>query len=152
MNTSYTTYSAKETISLASAIGSRLRGGEIFVLNSDMGGGKTTFTKGLANGAGITDDVSSPSFTVQNSYTGSRLSMEHFDFYRLQVGGVVEQQLKEVADSHLAVIVIEWGDIVSDNIPEHSITCTILAKDDEVRVFEFTYGESYSYLFDGVMQ
>ena len=83
--------SATETY--AEKLANRLVGGEVIELVGDVGAGKTTFVRGLAKGLGSTDHVSSPTFTVEQVYTG-RLTLYHYDFYRLPDAGVVKNQLK----------------------------------------------------------
>src|ERR1700679_221405 len=99
----------EETIGLAAAIGGRLRGGEVIELASDLGGGKTTFVRGLAQGAGSGDTVSSPSFTLTNQYEAGDLTIYHFDFYRLLEAGIVRDELAEVLADPQAVVVVEWA-------------------------------------------
>lgn len=96
------------------------------MLASDLGGGKTTFTKGLAAGLGSLDKVVSPTFTVSRVYKcRDGLYLHHFDFYRLNEPGVVGHELAEVIGDPHAVTVIEWGDIVSGALPAERITITI---------------------------
>lgn len=93
---------------------------------SDLGGGKTTFTKGLAEGLGSQDKVGSPTFTVSRIYKcRDGLYLHHFDFYRLNEAGVVGHELAEIVDDPSAVIVIEWGDIVNEALPAERITIQI---------------------------
>src|SRR3989344_5721785 len=91
--------SSAETENLASKIGRALKGGELIELVSDLGGGKTTFVRGLAKGMGSRDHVSSPTFTICNTYKvkskSSHAAQElwHFDFYRLHEAGLIEHEL-----------------------------------------------------------
>src|ERR1700694_4100448 len=90
------TNSVIETQTLAEAIGQVLRGGEVIELIRDLGGGKTTFTKGLARGLSITDTVQSPTFTICRTYVArDNLELHHFDFYRLQEPGIMSAELNE---------------------------------------------------------
>ncbi len=92
------------------------------MLTSDLGGGKTTFTKGLAKGLGSNDIVSSPTFTVSQVYTArDGLEIHHFDFYRLSEAGVVGYELAEVIDDPKIVSVIEWGDVVEEVLPARHV-------------------------------
>src|SRR5688572_5517582 len=94
--------SYEDTYETGKRFGSRCKGGEVFVLASDLGGGKTTFTKGLAAGLGSLDKVVSPTFTVSRVYKcRDGLYLHHFDFYRLNEPGVVGHELAEViGDPH----------------------------------------------------
>ena len=105
------TASAEETFDLGAFIGRHLSGGEILLLDGPLGAGKTIFTKGVASALDINpDDVTSPSFTLVNIYSG-HLRVYHVDLYRLEGGAAAAHavDLEELlADSH-AVILIEWG-------------------------------------------
>lgn len=143
--------SAEETVELGKKIGSRLRGGEVFELMSDLGGGKTTFVRGLAKGFGSPDPVASPSFTISYVYgrpDGKQLY--HFDFYRLNDAGVVGSELAEVEGDTDVVVVVEWGDIVHDVMPENRIKIKIEIHDNDERMLNFEYPVSYQYLFEGI--
>lgn len=92
------------------------------MLGSDLGGGKTTFVKGLAQGLGCEQVVGSPTFTVSRVYQcRDGLELHHFDFYRLSDPGVVAYELSEAVDLPKAVVAVEWGDIVSSALPEGRI-------------------------------
>ena len=110
--------SATETY--AEKLANRLVGGEVIELVGDVGAGKTTFVRGLAKGLGSTDHVSSPTFTVEQVYTG-RLTLYHYDFYRLPDAGVVKNQLKEVLSQQNSVVVIEWAEHVRGILPKNRI-------------------------------
>ncbi len=87
-------------------------------LVGDVGAGKTTFVKGLAKGLGSIDEVTSPSFTINNQYRlddGKMLS--HFDFYRLNEGGVMNQELAEDLNDNLTSVVVEWGETIGAVLP-----------------------------------
>ena len=147
------TKNSKETEKLAESLGELLKGGEVFLLSSDLGGGKTTFTKGLAKGLGSEDIVTSPTFTVSNSYDcRDDIKLHHFDFYRLNEGGMVEYELAEYIDDPKNVIVIEWGDIVDDSIPEARVTVdfkrVVTGEDD--RLLTFTISSELNYLEDAI--
>src|SRR5690606_23307454 len=87
------TNSPEQTEQFAQILASKLRGGEVIELVSDLGGGKTTFTRGLVGGLKSTDTVASPTFTISREYTGGRLHVYHFDFYRLGEAGIVGDEL-----------------------------------------------------------
>jgi tRNA threonylcarbamoyladenosine biosynthesis protein TsaE len=131
--------SLAETEKLGSQIGLRLRGGEVIVLTSDLGGGKTAFVRGLVKGMGSQDHVASPTFTISREYSSSKknLKMYHFDFYRLQ---------EVVGDPH-AVIAIEWGDIVAGVLPEDKVTISIEQTGENTRNFTCTCPDVLHYLF-----
>ena len=141
--------SYEATLELGSFVGSRLRGGEIFELVGDLGAGKTAFTRGLVSGAGSKDEVTSPSFTINNLYTADKLRINHFDFYRLSEAGVMSEELREVLDETDSVTIIEWGDIVHDILPADRVQVKIDYLEDS-RHITFTYPGKLEYLFEGL--
>ena len=140
--------SLENTLSLAAEIGSKLRGGEVVELVSDLGGGKTTFVKGLAKGIGSQDLVRSPSFTLSNQYIGKQLILHHFDFYRLDEPGIIRDELVEVLNDQLAVITVEWANIVEDVLPEDRLTIRFEPTSENKRRLTFEYPDSLKYLIN----
>ena len=136
----------ESSLGLAAEIGSKLRGGEVIELVSDLGGGKTTFVRGLADGAGSTDRVTSPSFTLTNVYQAPPLTLQHFDFYRLQAPGLLRDELAEVIADPLNVVVIEWAAIVEDVLPTDHLTISIKATGETSRDYELACPEPLAYL------
>ena len=110
-----------------------------------MGGGKTAFVQGLARGLNVTEQVSSPTFMVERVYAG-RLTLHHFDFYRLGEGGVVGEELKEVLDDPEAVVAIEWGDVVHDVLPGRRLRVHITKTGDNSRHIDIGYTPDASYI------
>lgn len=119
-------------------IGALLRGGEVIELKSDLGGGKTTITRGIVSGAGSEDEVSSPSFTIVNTYQSPRFTIQHFDFYRLSEAGIMAEELNEHMTDPSTVIVVEWGDIVHDLLHKKSIIIEIENFGDDERLITVT--------------
>lgn len=140
------TDSVSQTIQLGRQLGELLKGGETIECRSDLGGGKTTLASGFAQGIGSKDPVSSPSFTICNTYQGSNKQMFHFDFYRLQEPGIMANELSEVLDDATAVCFIEWADIVEELLPEKHLTIVIHTIDETCRRIECTIPDAYSYL------
>lgn len=134
MTFTFTCITIEDTQTLAAAIGAVVKGGEVLVFHSDLGGGKTTFVKGLAKGMGVTDVVQSPTFTISQIHVASRgLELHHFDFYRLGEAGIMSAELAESLAQSNAVVAIEWGDIVRSVLPEHYIHVTLRVQDSEAR-------------------
>ena len=77
------TWSPEETFQLGKRLGEQARPGQIYTLNGDLGVGKTIFTQGMAAGLGISEPVSSPTFTIVQEYDSGRLPLYHFDVYRI---------------------------------------------------------------------
>ncbi len=140
------THSPEQTMNIAHKIGQHLKGGECIQLSSDVGGGKTTFTRGLAKGAGSSDHVSSPTFTISKVYRAENFDIVHFDFYRLNEPGLIEHELAEVQDDANTVVVVEWSDIVEHVLPEVRLVIDIVATSDYDRELRCSYPEKYSYL------
>ena len=117
----FTTHSAAETEALGERLAARLTGGEGIAYTGDLGAGKTAFTRGLARGLGITDRVTSPTFTIVNEYEGGRLPLFHFDMYRLSSS----DELYDIGwEDYLArggVCAVEWSEIVSDALEENEL-------------------------------
>lgn len=127
-------------------IGRRLQGGETIELIGDLGAGKTAFVRGLADGMGSDDDVRSPSFTLSNEYKAGKLTLHHFDFYRIQEPGILRQELAEVLQDPDAAVVVEWADTVRSILPDDRLTIRITPGGHIDRRFEFSYPGSLSYL------
>jgi tRNA threonylcarbamoyladenosine biosynthesis protein TsaE len=138
--------SAGQTEQLGEQLGSKLKGGEVIELVSDLGGGKTTFVRGLARGLGSSDKVSSPSFTLSNEYRASNLTLHHFDFYRLNEPGIMREELAEILADPQAVTVVEWADIVEEVLPVEKLTVHLRATGENSREIELHYPEKYNYL------
>lgn len=139
-----------ETENVAGQIGGRLKGGEVIKLVSDLGGGKTTFVRGLARGMGSSDHVSSPTFKISNVYTAPKLELHHFDFYRLSEPGVIAQELTEVIGQPDTVTVIEWAAVVQEILPDQRLTITIKPTGENDRQLGFSCPEALYYLLEGL--
>jgi len=113
--------SAEETEALGATIGAHLRGGEVIELTSDLGGGKTTFVRGLAAAAGSKDRVASPTFTISKVYEAPDFTIHHFDFYRLPEAGLIRHELEDVLGDPKSVVVIEWSNVIADVLPKDTI-------------------------------
>ncbi len=132
---SLTTKNAEETQAVGAAIGAHLRVGDLVVLSGDLGAGKTTFTKGLARALGVTEPVTSPTFTIVSEYDG-RLPLAHVDVYRLdRIQELHDLGFEELIEGH--VTVIEWGEAIARVLPRDRIEVRLaLGDDDEQRLVE----------------
>lgn len=130
---SLSTASPEETISFAEQIGRLLRGGDIIAYRGGLGAGKTTFTRGIALGLGLPDQVSSPTFALVNEYRGKGLTLYHFDMYRILNAEALETTGFYDYISEDAVIVCEWSENIADCLPETVITVTIETMGENVR-------------------
>ena len=151
MQISLSSNSAEQTQSIAQKIGAQLRGGEVVELISDLGGGKTTFTAGLALGAGSPDHVASPTFTISRVYGAPNFDIHHFDLYRLQQAGLATNELGELIGDPTIVVVAEWADVVSSVLPERRVAIAIRRTPEETgRILELTYPEDMAYIVENV--
>ena len=134
----YRTQSAAETEALGQKLAQKLRGGEVIAFTGDLGAGKTAFTRGLARGLGITDRVTSPTFTIVNEYEGGRLPLFHFDMYRLSSS----DELYDIGwEDYLArggVCAVEWSEIVEDALESDAIRVDIKNDGDDCRSITIT--------------
>ncbi len=133
MKNVYQTSNAEETEAIGEQIGAQLIGGEVIELSSDLGGGKTTFVRGLARGVGSADRVASPTFTISKVYQAPDFAIHHFDFYRLQEAGLIKHELEDVLGDEKVVTVVEWSDVIADVLPEHTIKIDITSNGENRR-------------------
>jgi len=144
MNRVIRSVSADDTQRLGEFLGALIEPPEIIELCSDLGGGKTTFVKGLTRGVGSKDIVSSPTFTLNKIYKGRNVEIHHFDFYRLKTPGVVSDQLQESLHNPSVVTVVEWSDIVKNVLPQQRLIIEFkaVAENEEERIVTFKFPES----------
>ena len=124
------TKSARDTGALGEFLGRQARPGQIYTLVGDLGVGKTVFTQGFARGLGITEPVSSPTFTIVSEYDEGRLPFYHFDVYRI---GDIEEMEEIGYDDYFfgqGICLIEWAELIEEILPESVISITI-EKDPE---------------------
>lgn len=110
----------KETENFGRRLGESLGAGDVVAMVGDLGTGKTTLTGYIARGLGIKETVSSPTFTIIKEYNSGRLPLYHFDVYRI---GDPEELFNIGADEYFdgdGVCVVEWADLVSEELPENS--------------------------------
>lgn len=122
--------SPSETFELGRKIGENASPGRVYTLLGDLGVGKTLFTQGVAAGLGITEPVSSPTFTIVQIYEGGRLPFYHFDVYR--IGDVEEMEEIGYEDCFYGdgICLIEWADLIREILPDH-YTQIVIEKDPE---------------------
>lgn len=121
----YISNSLRDTEKLGKIIASKLVGGEVIVLSGDLGAGKTTFTKGLCKALKISENITSPTFTLMNIYESGRLNLYHFDMYRIEdESEAVELGLNEYFYGK-GVCVIEWAENIKNLLPKNYIKITI---------------------------
>ena len=119
------TRSPEETYELGRKIGLQARTGQVYTLTGDLGVGKTVFTQGVAAGLGITEPVSSPTFTIVQIYEEGRLPFYHFDVYRI---GDIEEMEEIGYDDYFfgkGICLIEWAELIEEILPDDRISITI---------------------------
>lgn len=126
-----------ETKKLAFEFASLLHGGEVITLSGDLGAGKTTFTQSLALAFGITQPVTSPTFTLMNQYQGKNLKLYHFDMYRIEdIDEILETGLTEYFGNSDAVCMIEWAENIKPLLPKQFIKIEIEKLGETERKFK----------------
>ena len=119
------TRSAEETYQLGVEIGKKATRGQVYTMIGDLGVGKTVFTQGMAFGLGITEPISSPTFTIVQVYDEGRLPFYHFDVYR--IGDISEMDEIGYEDYVYGegVSLIEWANLIKEILPDERICITI---------------------------
>ncbi len=119
------TFSPQETFAFAEQMARKATAGDVYTLIGDLGVGKTVFTQGIARGLGITEPISSPTFTIVQEYESGRLPFYHFDVYRI---GAPEEMDEIGFEDYVygeGVTMIEWANLIQEILPEHYTQITI---------------------------
>ena len=133
-----TSQSAADTIQLGRQLAATLRPGAVLALTGDLGAGKTCLVKGLAAGLGITQNVTSPTFTIIHEYHGGQLPLYHIDLYRLDT---VQQTFDIGIEDYLnsdGATVIEWAERIESLLPANTIYTRFTLLNDTSRQIEIT--------------
>ena len=117
-----------------------LKAGDVLALMGDLGTGKTTLTKFIAKGLGITELITSPTFTIVNEYHSGRIPLFHFDAYRLEGAeeafetGIEEYFYKD------GIAIVEWAEIIADILPDET-KCIFMEYGDNPgeRIYKCTF-------------
>ncbi len=112
----YESHSEADTIEIAKEFAKELNPGDIVAFDGELGAGKTAFTKGVALGLGIDDDVTSPTFTIVNQYDGD-LTLYHFDVYRLENVNIDDCDWMDDYFFSDGVCLIEWAEHIKEVLP-----------------------------------
>lgn len=135
-----TTHSEEETIEVAQNLESEKFPKMVICLNGDLGSGKTVFAKGFAQAMGI-NDVTSPTFNIVKEYIGE-LPLYHMDMYRVE-NNIENLGLEEYYEKN-GVTIIEWAEMIEDQLPEERLEITFKIIDEETRVLVINaYGDKY---------
>ena len=141
--------SPDETLKLGEEFAKATNPGTVIALVGDLGVGKTVFTKGIAKGLGITDNVTSPTFTILESYYDGRMPLHHFDVYR--IGDVEEMEEVGFDDCVYSegITIIEWAGIIEEIIPKGTYVVNIekdLSRGNDYRKITITKTTKEGYL------
>ena len=127
--------SAEHTFAIGFAIGGKAGEGDIFALSGELGTGKTYFTSGLARGLGVGDHytITSPTFSLINEYPG-RCRLYHFDVYRLNQIGELDDLGYDEYVSGKGVVAIEWAEKITNALPPDTVTINFKYVDEKTRI------------------
>ena len=127
------TSSATETRKLGERLAEQLKAGDVILLEGELGAGKSELARGIARGLGVTETVTSPSFTILNVYESGRIPLYHFDWYRLESS----EELYELGmDEYLGgdgIALVEWPAMCPDAVPASCLRIRIEAEGENVR-------------------
>ena len=130
--------SEQEMLDFGKDFAKNLKFPAVIELVGDVGAGKTTFTRGLAEGLGVKSQITSPSFTISKSYAlPNNKKLIHYDFYRLTDPGLMSEELNESINDQDAITVIEWGESVTGILPEDRIIVKIKYTENGNRIITF---------------
>ncbi|MDR4994368.1 tRNA (adenosine(37)-N6)-threonylcarbamoyltransferase complex ATPase subunit type 1 TsaE [Bacillus altitudinis] len=146
MKLTWTTKGADETKRIAAALAKLVMPGDVLTLEGDLGAGKTTFSKGFAEGLGITRIVNSPTFTIIKEYTDGRLPLYHMDVYRME-DAEEDIGLEEYFEGE-GVCLVEWAHLIGPQLPSSYLKIKMLRTErEEERHLTFSAkGERYETL------
>jgi tRNA threonylcarbamoyladenosine biosynthesis protein TsaE len=132
MKQQYISHSEKETLSIARELGRSARQGSVFALIGELGSGKTIIAKGIARGLGVPDEITSPTFTLLEIYSG-RMPLYHFDLYRIKDTAELDRLFFEEYWEDEGVSIIEWADKAGNRLPENHVAVNIQYIDETTR-------------------
>ncbi|TCK87941.1 tRNA threonylcarbamoyladenosine biosynthesis protein TsaE [Natranaerovirga hydrolytica] len=115
------TYTTEETYKIGEQLGREAKKGQVFCLTGDLGVGKTVFSKGFATGLGITQHISSPTYTIVHEYDEDKVPFYHFDVYRIEDVEEMEEIGYEEYFYSQGISLVEWADKIKEIIPQEAI-------------------------------
>lgn len=131
----------EETIQTAEKFAENLKAGDVIAYRGGLGAGKTTFTRGLAKGLGLGDVVTSPTFAIVNEYRGEKLTLYHFDMYRIENSDDLESTGYYDYPLEESIFAVEWSENIADVLPENTIYIDIRSIDENTREITVKGGE-----------
>jgi len=131
--------SVAETNAIAAALAGVARSGDLVVLAGEMGAGKTAFAQGFGAALGVTEPITSPTYTLLHSYPAGRVTLHHADVYRLttlhEVDDLAFGELREFG----GIVLVEWGDVVAGSLGDHlAVRLVAKAADENARSIELS--------------
>lgn len=129
----------EDTLAFARRIGAGARPGEIYCLDGDLGTGKTVFARGFAEGLGIMEPITSPTFTIVKEYEDGRLPLYHFDVYRIADPDEMDAIGYEDYFYGTGVCLIEWSELIQELLPKNAWHIRI--EKNPLRGFDFRHIE-----------
>ncbi len=142
-----------ETKTFAGKLAEKLKGGEVILLEGDLGAGKTHFTKFLGESLGISETIKSPTFVFFQKYKGENLNLYHFDLYRMQNENVDPNVLgiSDAMDDEKGVIVIEWANLIEEEFFKNFLKIKIEANENKRELEISPKGEYYEMLIKDIV-
>ena len=150
MDYKYTSKNENDTIALAQNIESEKFPNMVICLDGELGSGKTVFVKGLGNALGITESITSPTFTIIKEYMDGEMPLYHMDVYRLD-GNTDGVNIEEYYNKG-GIVVIEWAKTIKSILPEERLEISFKIVDENKRILVITpYGKKYEELCEAVL-
>lgn len=135
----YVINSLEETKNLAQKFADKLQIGQVVLLNGDLGAGKTTFTQFVFAHLGVSQTVTSPTFSILKSYESEKCTLYHFDMYRINEEEAIESGFDEILSDKNCIKFVEWSENVQALLPNNCINVNIKLIDENKREFEIIY-------------
>lgn len=131
-------YSEQEMVEFGKKMAENIVAPAVIELIGDVGAGKTTIVKGIAKQLKIDTPITSPSFAISKTYASNdkKITLTHFDFYRLKDPGIMLDDLYESIDDPSNITAVEWGETAADVLPKNRIKVFITQRDDGSRLIE----------------
>lgn len=150
MNLKYVSKDIDDTLTIAENIESEKFANMVICLDGELGSGKTVFVKGFAKALGIEENITSPTFNIIKEYYSGELPLFHMDVYRLDE---VEEDIG-IRDYFVkdGVTIIEWSDLIKNDLPEERLEITFKVVDENTRVLLFKpFGKIYEDLCESIL-
>ncbi len=141
----FQTHSAEETTGLGRKLAAELRPGTVVLLRGDLGAGKTTLVKGIAEGFGAAraEDVTSPTFTLIHEYRGPEATLYHIDLYRIDTQRELDTLALDDLMTEKSVLLIEWGEKFERFAKERDVEIAIEHRGGDERLVKIANSKSH---------